>query len=314
MTGTMRRVALATMVMAVALLIGTVATRDPTSDNSAASNSQSTPDATTTPLPTSTPTPNPFAVSSNDESLTISKLWSPMANTARAEGTMSANRLEVAVTVNGSDLGQVTLTSDPEGKFVIDIADLDPGPQEVCLVDACQRVLVADPTAEARSVIDARIDEARNLVEQRFDLAVLLPDWTIITDGPNSSAGGHTNADQRTIVVHANSGRTLDEYEITLLHEVGHAIDAQWLTPVARDEFRALRGHDPSLEWGVVDQFAVGDERWRNSAEDFSEVFVAWALANNYSIMSEVVAPQPSDDDLRTFCALIAADSPIECG
>lgn len=302
------------MIIAVALLIITLLTRETADSSSATSTDSSTAEATATPWPTSAPTPNPFAVSSNDESLTISLLWSPLPNTARAEGTMSADQLEVAVTANGSELAAVTLTSDSAGKFVIDITGLDPGPQEVCLADACQRVLIADPTVEARSVIDVRIDEALGLVEQRFDLAALLPGWTITTDGPNSSAGGHTNADQRTIVVHANSGRTLAEYEITVLHEVGHAIDAQWLTPETRDEFRTLRSHDPALEWGLVDQFAVGDERWRNSSEDFAEVFVAWAFANEYPIMSAVVAPQPSDDDLRTFCALIAADSPIECG
>ncbi len=223
------------------------------------------------------------------------------------------NQLEVAVTANGRELPALTLMSDSAGKFVIDITDLDPGPQEVCLADACQRVLIADPAVEERSVIDARIDQARGLVEERFDLDVLLPGWTFVIGGPNSSTGGSTNADQRTIVVHANSGRTLADYEITVLHEVGHAVDAQWLTPETRDAFRALRGHDPSLEWGVVDQFAVSDDRWRNSAEDLAEVFVAWVFDNDYSIMSQVVAPQPTNDDLRTFCALIAADSPIEC-
>lgn len=301
------------MILAVAALVLTLATRD--SGDQAALADDGPPaeqNATATPVPTSTPTPNPFAVSAPDDSLTITRLWSPAPNTARAEGTISDDSLEVAVTSDGRAQAPITIDGDAEGRFVIDITGLEPGPQSICLADACQRVLVADPGVEDIAVLEARINEALALVNDQLDLDTLTPGWTYLIGGPNSSSGGATDAAARTITIYANSGRTPDDYRITVLHEVAHAVDAEWLTPQDRDRFRELRGHDAELAWGSVGPLAVGDARWRNSAEDFAEVFVAWALDNDYSIKSEVVAPQPSDDDLVQFCTVIAA-APLEC-
>ncbi len=309
------------MTVAIAALALTLATRgdsgaDLASDADLASvadeSSSTERNATATPVPTSTPTPNPLAVSAPDDSLTISRLWSPAPNTARAEGAISSGELQVAVTSDGRDLAPITIRADSDGSFVVDITGLDAGPQSVCLADACQRVLVSDPAVEEIDVLEARINDALTLVDDQLDLDELTPDWTYLIGGPNSSSGGFADAVARTITINANSGRTADDYRVTVLHEVAHAVDAEWLTPDDRDRFRELRGHDADLPWGSVDPLAVGDARWLNSAEDFAEVFVAWALNNDYSIMSEAVAPQPSDDDLRQFCAVIAA-APLEC-
>lgn len=318
-SGALRRVALATMIVAVGLLLVTVVTR-PSDDEGSASTTASDPpgdadrpvrSATPTPLATSTPTPNPFAVTTDDETLTIDRLWSPAPGTARAEGTSDVDRFEVPVTTDGVHVGTVELVAI-DGRFEVDITDLEPGPQELCLDTACQRVLVADPAEEDEETILEHIDEARDRVEARFDLDVLIPGWTIEVGGPNSSFGGTADPLTRTIAINANSGRSVDDYEVTLLHEVGHAVDFVWMSPEQREEFGALRNHPPDLVWGPVDPAATGDDRWRNRAEDFAEVFVAWVLENDHRIMSEVVAPQPSDDDLRAFCELLAIGS-LDC-
>ncbi len=259
-------------------------------------------------LPTSTPTPNPFAVASTNSSLLITRLWSPAPNTARAEGSMASGEALIEVRAAGQAPREVLVLADANGSFVVDIDGLAPGPQELCLDDACQRVLIVDPATEDRVTIDARIEEAIRLAGNRLDIDAVLPGWTIQIGGPNTSTGGTTNAASRSITINANSGRTVTDYEITVLHEIAHGVDAQWLTDATREQFRSLRGHDPTLLWGPVDELAVGQERWRNSAEDFAEVFVAWLLDNNYSIETTIVAPQPSDCDLRSFCALIAVD------
>lgn len=303
------------MIVAMAALALTLATRGdsgPGDGRASDTDESSSTEPNATGVPTSTPTPNPFAVSAPDDSITIARLWSPAPNTARAEGTMSSVELEVAVTSDGRDLAPLSIVTDADGRFVVDITGLEAGPQSVCLADACQRVLVSDPAVEDIAVLEARINEALARVDDQLGLDELTPDWTYLIGGPNSSSGGSTDATARTITINANSGRTADDYRITVLHEVAHAVDAEWLTEQDREALRTLRGHPADLEWGSVDSLAVGDARWRNSAEDFAEVFVAWALDNDYSIMSEVVAPQPSDDDLRQFCAVIAA-APVEC-
>lgn len=320
--GSLRRIALATMIVAIGLLVVTLVTRpsDETASPEATSDTTTRNDgdadtetaSTPTPLPTSTATPNPFAVSSQDSSLTINRLWSPAPNVARAEGVVTGEGRSVTASVDGRELAPVQIVADSTGYFEVDIVGLQPGPQEICIDSACQRVLVADPATEDGPTIEARIEEALARVEDQLDLEALIPGWTIEIGGPSSSIGGTANPDADVIAINANSGRSVDDYEITLLHEIGHAVDDVWMSEDQRDEFRALRGHDPDLVWGPVDPLSVGGDRWRNSAEDFAEVFVAFVLGNDYSIMSELAAPQPSDDDLLAFCELVSAE-PLDC-
>ena len=313
MVGGRRRLAMGCMLCSIALLALTVLFRAESPDQGEVGSAASPASApTATPLPVSTPTPNPFAVSDEAESLVITRLWSPAPNTARAEGTIAGSQATVLLTAASQAPREVLLRADTSGAFSVDIAGLDPGPQQVCLADACQRVLVSDPATESRDDIEARIEAAIQLADERVDLATLLPGWTVQIAGPNTSTGGTTNAATRTITINANSGRSLRDYEITVLHEVGHGVDTQWLTDDHRDAFRALRNHDPSLLWAPVDEFSAGDDRWRNSAEDFAEVYVAWVLDNDYAIQTTVVAPQPTDDELVVFCSLLE-QAPVSC-
>lgn len=323
----MRRVALATMIVAVGLLVVTLLTR-PTDETASAGPSASAADAdgdttgdagpndapaSATALPTSTATPNPFAVSSQDASLTVSRLWSPAPNVARAEGTVTGAGRTVTASVDGHELPVVEIVVDGNGYFEVDIVGLRPGPQEICIDTACGRVLVADPDTGDDDAVVARIEEALDRVEARLDLEALIPGWTVQVGGPSSSIGGTANADTEVISIDASSGRSVDDYEITLLHVIGHAVDDVWMSDEQRDDYRALRGHAADLPWGQVDPLAVGDERWRNSAEDFAEVFVTFVLGNDYAIMSGAAAPQPTDDELRAFCEIVAA-APLDCG
>ena len=64
-----------------------------------------------------------------------------------------------------------------------------------------------------------------------------------------------------------------------------------------------------ALPWGAADGATFGDDRWLDSAEDFSEVFVAWVRDGDYEIASTAVAGQPSGDDLFVFCRLLTLET-----
>ena len=308
MGGTSRRAGFVVMVFAIALLLLTLlATRSRT--NNVSPQADRAPAQTAAPLPTSTPTPNPFAVSTDDESVTINRLWSPNPLTARAEGTTSRAGMIVAVETDGRALPPLTLDADADGNFSVDIRGLEPGPQQVCVAGACQRVLVAEPNQEARAVVEARIDQAIEAARARFDLDTLIPGWTFVISGPNSSVGGSADPQTKTITINANSGRTFADYEITVIHEIGHAVDDTWLDDAGRDTFRELRRLDAGLPWGAGDGFTVGTDRWSDAGEDFAEMFVALALGTDYVLETSSIATQPSPAELRDFCALIGANS-----
>jgi len=307
MGGATRRVGLAAMILAAALLLLTVLTR-PSTEQAPTGTAQPRSDSVQ-PLPTSTPTPNPFAVATDDETVTINRLWSPAPLVARAEGQTTTAGIIVAVLADGRSLPPVTLDADANGKFSVDIRGLEPGPQEVCVAGACQRVLVAEPFEEPQAVIEERIERSIAAASQRFDLDALIPGWTFVIAGANSSVGGSADPDTKTIMINSNSGRSASEYEITVLHEIGHAVDSTWMTDDSRAAFRALRQLDQTLPWGFVDGLVLGEDRWRDAGEDFAEMFVAWSLGSDYPIMTTATAAQPTETDLRAFCELINAAS-----
>lgn len=310
MGGAKRRVGFAAMLLGAALLVLTLLTRPTSEPRSGVAAPPPTQTAAT--IPTSTPTPNPFTVSTADESVTINRLWSPEPFVARAEGTTSTSGIIVAVQADGRGLPPVTLDTDGGGTFSVDIRGLQPGPQAVCVAGACQRVLVAGPSEEPRTVVEARIERSIAAVAERFDLDALVPGWTIEIVGTNTSVGGSADPESKVIRINANSGRSSTEYEITILHEIAHAMDVTWMNDESRAEFRLLRELDPSLPWGVVDGHALRDDRWRDAGEDFAEMFVAWALGPSYPLMTNTIAAQPTEADLLTFCRLVDAE-PLDC-
>lgn len=264
-----------------------------------------------------TPTPitatEPDAVSAeaeiagaDDPVLTLARLWSPMANVARVDGVLTASGpTSLRVQVNNSTIGQITVEPDSEGRFTVDIPNLGPGPTTLCLADVCGQILILDPSIEMDERLDAYIREGIALALARFDINTHLPGWSIDPAGPDNAGVGYTLVDARAIFISATLEQTTEEIATTVLHEIGHAIDASELDDTERQIFRALRGHAAEVPWTQpVDHLSV-DGRWLNGAEDFAEVFVAWANGGDYVTQTRVVSPQPSSSDLTEFCSLI---------
>jgi len=252
-----------------------------------------------------------------ESTVTLTRVSSPALGTLRIKGTTTAasGRSTIAATVDGFELPLLEVGADADGVFVVEVAGVDGGARTVCIgppgripVDQCTRVFVTDVSEETPAVVEAHITEAISVVRERFDFDRHVPNWAIEITGPNSGLGGYTAADESTIYISANPGRTLDDYVTTVLHELGHAVDHEYMTPATRQLFGELRGHRTDLPWDSGGTLVFGDDRWRFGSEDFAEVFVAWTLGDNYQTQTDMVAPQPTEADQHALCEMLALD------
>lgn len=110
-----------------------------------------------------------------------------------------------------------------------------------------------------------------------IDLGQLLDGWTISFEGDNPQFGGLTNSVERTITVYVDSESTPERVARILMHEVGHAIDVDYLDDAKRIEWIELRGM-PRTWWAGSSEadFEVG-------AGDFAEA-VAVASTGSESL------------------------------
>jgi hypothetical protein len=178
------------------------------------------------------------------------------------------------------------------------------GAHTVCIRDECNRVYVLDADAETIEQAEEKISEAIPLAQERFDFETELPDWSIETAGPLSGTGGSTDIENRTVVIYANRNRELDEFVITVLHEWGHAVDAERLTEDERAQYRVLRGIAPETPWRTPGAHSI--EEWGlQPSEDFAEVMVAmWTGGENVPRTSQI-APPPDAATLAAVALLV---------
>ncbi|TML43050.1 MAG: hypothetical protein E6G27_02525 [Actinobacteria bacterium] len=107
--------------------------------------------------------------------------------------------------------------------------------------------------------------------------------------------------DLRKITVYVSPGDALHRVAHDIAHELGHAYDARYLTPLARDRYLQARGR-PSANWfpgfQAADYTALALSDYGTGAGDFAEVF-ALCHAPSPEFRS-TLAPEPSDP-----CSLI---------
>jgi len=130
-----------------------------------------------------------------------------------------------------------------------------------------------------------------------FDFRSALPDWQIGYADDHPDFLGVTLSAQQLITVHVEADATVEIVAAVLMHEVGHAIDLEFLDDEMRSEWIDLRGM-PATWWpgnGLSD-FAVG-------AGDFAEAVSALTTGSpSSSVYGEFTAEQ------LDFVAQILAD------
>ncbi|MEM9517663.1 MAG: hypothetical protein AAGA42_22645 [Actinomycetota bacterium] len=235
-------------------------------------------------------TPSSTAVAASP--IVIERLWSP--ENAVAEMNGSGASPGAVVTVDDETQTDASFDFGTDGAFTMRVQILDEGAHTVCVDDACGRVYTRAIDAESIEEVEAKIDEAIVLARERFDFEAALPEWRIEVAGPMSGTGGSTDAENKTIVIHSNRDRSLDEYVVTVLHEWGHAVDAEWMSDEDRVAYRALRGIDASTEWREPGVHQL-DTWGLQPSEDFAEVMAAYWTGGEHVPRTEQLAPAPDD-------------------
>ena len=248
------------------------------------------------PTTITTPTTVPLAP------VAIDRLWSPSNALAELSGTGATKN--DPITVDGERAAVMTFDNKDDGSFTASVWIDEEGAHTVCVREECGRVYVLDADAETIEQAEAKIEEAIPLAQELFDFETELPEWSIEIAGPLSGTGGSTDVDNRTVVIYANRNRELDEFVTTILHEWGHAVDAERLTDGDRAEYRALRGIAADVPWRTAGTHSI--EEWAlQPSEDFAEVMVALWTNGETLPRTTQIAPAPDAVTLAAVALLI---------
>ncbi|MEO1059176.1 MAG: hypothetical protein AAFY28_19890, partial [Actinomycetota bacterium] len=252
--------------LAVALVL--TACSDASSEPAVAGPNSPPSTAASSTLPTATTTN-----STAGSPIVIERLWSPENAVAEVNGSGASPG--AVVTVDDEAQEEASFDFGADGAFTMRVQILDEGAHTVCVDDACGRVYTRAIDAESIEEVEAKINEAIVLAQERFDFEAALPEWRIEVAGPMSGTGGSTDVDDKIIVIHSNRNRSLDEYVVTVLHEWGHAVDAEWMSDDDRVAYRTLRGIDAATEWREPGVHEL--DTWvLQPSEDFAEVMAAY--------------------------------------
>jgi hypothetical protein len=240
-------------------------------------------------------------VASSASTIEVEQLFSP-AN-ATAEMTGSGARVTDPVTVDDEPADVLRFDVADDGTFLLQVWIVDEGAHTVCVADACGRVYTLAPDAESPEEITAMIEAALPLARGYLDWEVEFPGWTVEIGGALAGTGGSTDVDNRTVTVYRNRGRTVDEFVRTILHELGHVVDAEYLDDESRSEYTAIRGYAPDTPWRADGSHRI-DQWARQPSEDFAELMVAIWTEGRWEPRTDAVG-LPTLDQIEQVLRLV---------
>ncbi len=132
-----------------------------------------------------------------------------------------------------------------------------------------------------------------------FDWQAALPGWQINYRGHNTQYRGLTYPYDRTIEIFVRESDTPERLATILAHELGHAIDVEYLTAEQRDSWLDVRNIENAPWW--ADAYASD---FQSGAGDFAEAFAVWAV-NDQS--SSEIAGQPTPAQIQHLVAMLDA-------
>ena len=213
-------------------------------------------------------------------------------------------------TSDGADLGTITLVKSADDTVSGSIESSVYGAQTFCVRDTCGRVWVKDPSEQTQEHATATAQAALDGALATYGISAALPDWTFVVTGPLAGVGGSTSRESHTVTIHATPGRTPADYVVTVLHEVGHVVDAEYLDDAHRAAYLDARGIPADSAWHrSVDDHVSGDDRWLYGAEDFAEV-MAWILsAGEHVPRTGDLADAPEPEDAAVIVEIVFGDA-----
>ena len=238
------------------------------------------------------------------EPIVIERLNSPSNATAELAGTGAT--ASDPVTVDGEPADVLSFEGgEPNATFRLQIWIEDEGAHTVCVAATCGRVYTLAPDAETPEQVTEHIDQAIPLALEYLDYPAVFPEWNLEIGGALSGTGGTTDLQTKTVTIHRNRGRTVDDFVRTILHEFGHVADAELLDDTERAQYLALRGIDPATLWR--DPGATRLDQWGHQpSEDFAEVMVMIWSAGRWTPRTSELASTPADSALTEVAGLLA--------
>ena len=138
-------------------------------------------------------------------------------------------------------------------------------------------IIVGDfiPSASA-AVVDSSSQRGELVLERiGFDVDQTLPGWTLEFGADHPIYGGLTHASQQSITIHVDPTWTDERLADILMHEIGHAIDLEYLDDNLRLEWMSMRGIETGWWTGNgLRDFDVG-------AGDFAEAVASASLGSD---------------------------------
>ncbi len=238
------------------------------------------------------------------EPIVIVRLYSPSNAIAELTGTGATSN--DPVTVDGEPADVLSFVGgEPDSEFRLQVWIEDEGAHTVCVAVICGRVYTLAPDAETPEQITEHINQALALALEYLDYPTMFPEWNLEIGGAMSGTGGTTDLQNKTVTIHRNRGRTVDDYVRTILHEFGHVADAELLDDTDRAQYLVLRGIDPATAW--LDPGATRLEQWGHQpSEDFAEVMVMIWSGRRWRPRTSALAPTPDDSVLIEVASLLA--------
>ena len=204
----------------------------------------------------------------------------------------------------------VTVDGNPTFDFAVGGRTVLAGSIVVILVAALFGVLTMGRAVQPRAVTPAaatarRATPAELLGQRALQLVSFDPGqlgYHIGFRSGRKDLRAQIDRDRRQITVYVSPGDALHRVAHDIAHELGHAYDAKYLTPVARDRYLQVRGR-LSTPWfpgfQAADYTALALSDYGTGAGDFAEVF-ALCHAPSPEFRS-TLAPRPPDP-----CALLS--------
>lgn len=100
---------------------------------------------------------------------------------------------------------------------------------------------------------------------------------------------GMTYPWDKVIEIYVRDDMGVQEVRVVLAHEIGHAVDAEWMSGQEQYDYRLARGMDPKVEW----YGCSGCSDFQTPAGDYAETF-AWYLLGPGPFKSQVAGPPSS--------------------
>ena len=245
----------------------------------------------------------PTTVQSN---VVIDLLRSPENATVEATGTGAA--YDDVITVDGLPADVISFDVAADGSFVVLARVEDEGAHTFCVGGACGRVYTLEPNAQTSEEVIALIEQAMPLAQQMIDYPTEFPDWTVEIGGLLSGTGGSTDAERRVVTIYRNRNRTVDDFVRTIVHEMGHVADAEWLDDDDRAAYLAIRGIPAATGWRTPGTTGQRLDDWQlQPSEDFAEVMAMIWSGGDFLPRTGTLAPAPDVEQLDAVAALVVA-------